>query len=359
MKRCSKCILTEYTPNIAFNEEGNCNYCESHQPIGGTENEKQLLEVLDKYRRNDGKYECIVPISGGRDSSAVLLKMVKDYNMKVLAVSYDNPYSPPETQANVRNATRILGVDLVVLKPKREIHQRIFKHNFNAWLKKPRLGVLPMMCAGCKLLVWEILKVAKKHKVELIVDGLNRFEDTSYKKALLGMDIGSQWESTYKQIFFGVIKEMIRNPRYLNPAYLPTLANSYLFGDFYALGSRLFFKKIKSLDLFYYVKWDEKELLSRIQSEIDWTYPAGAPSTWRWDCRVAYLKDLIYLHYLGITEKDDFYSKMIREGVISREEALKRIDRENRYPQAIVKELFAEAEIPVGRCEFLFHEAHS
>lgn len=47
------------------------------------------------------------------------------------------------------------------------------------------------MCAGCKLLVWEVLKVARKHKIGLIVDGLNRYEDTSCKKALLGLDIGS------------------------------------------------------------------------------------------------------------------------------------------------------------------------
>lgn len=152
---------------------------------------------------------------------------------------------------------------------------------------------------------------------------------------------------------------MIHNPRYLKPSFIPTLVLNYLFGDFYAVGSRLFFKRINILDLFFYVKWDEKELLSRIQSEIAWTYPAGAPSTWRWDCRVAYLKDLVYLHYLGITEKDDFYSKMIREGVITREKALKRIELENNYPQEIARQLIAEAEIPQERCAFLFAPLHN
>jgi hypothetical protein len=97
--------------------------------------------------------------------------------------------------------------------------------------------------------------------------------------------------------------------------------------------------------MFYYLEWNEEEILSRIRKELNWDSPEYLDSTWRFDCQVTLLKDLIYLKSFGITEKDDFYSKMVREGVLSREEALKRLAAENVIHEDKTKKLVAAAGI--------------
>ena len=84
MKRCSKCVLPETTPNISFDKEDICNYCHSYEKFR-YEGETKLLELLNSQKRAGSKYDCILGISGGRDSSYALLKLVRDYRMKVLA----------------------------------------------------------------------------------------------------------------------------------------------------------------------------------------------------------------------------------------------------------------------------------
>lgn len=344
MKRCSKCTLSEATPAIEFDDEGVCNYCKSHQKIA-YKGEEEFKAILDKHRGNHAKYDCIAAVSGGRDSSYILLKLVKDYKMRVLAVNYANPFTDPQAKENIKNAVKTLNVDLITVKPKKDIHRRTYSSNLRAWSKRPSLGVLPMVCIACKLMWHEILKIARKKNISLVVGGLNRFEDTSYKKALLGIPMDETWEKTYIKSFFGVLKEVIRNPSYIKPSFIPTIIKAYFFGDPYALGSRFLQRKITLADMFYYIPWDEKKIISSIRKELHWEKPAYLESTWRFDCQVVLLKDLIYQKSFGITEKDDLYSKMVREGVISREEALKRLEKENKIQTEQTRKLVAEAGI--------------
>jgi hypothetical protein len=71
MKRCSKCLLPETYPNISYNGDGVCNYCQNYTPIE-YKGETKLEELLDTYRtRTKGeKYDCVVAVSGGRDSTS-------------------------------------------------------------------------------------------------------------------------------------------------------------------------------------------------------------------------------------------------------------------------------------------------
>lgn len=342
MKRCTNCVLTEKTPGIGFDDQGVCNYCRSHRAVE-YRGEKEFKAILDRHRKPDAKYECICAISGGRDSTYVLLKLVRDYGMKVLAVNYDNPFTSPEARQNVHNAVSKLGVDLITVRPRRDIHRRSFANNFRAWCRRPSLAILPLMCIACKLMWYEILKIARREHVSLVVGGMNRFEDTAYKKALLGVPPDEKWETTYLKSFLGALKEALLNPAYLRPGMLPTVVRSYLFGDPYALGARLLQRNITLLDMFFYIEWKEHEVLSRIRKELDWTSPEDYPSTWRFDCELVRMKDFVYLKTAGVSEKDDFYSKMVRDGLIAREEALHRLERENIIHEPIVRKLSAVA----------------
>ena len=69
---------------------------------------------------------------------------------------------------------------------------------------------------------------------------------------------------------------------------------------------------------------------------MDWEGPANVKSTWRFDCRVKHLVDMMYVKTLGLTDKDDFYAKMVREGLITRAEALQKLEAQNAlYPDEV------------------------
>jgi len=142
-----------------------------------------------------------------------------------------------------------------------------------------------------------------------------------------------------------VLRESFKNPSYYHPMCIPTLIKGYLYTDPYSLGPRFFASNIKFIDLFHYIPWEEKEVISRIQSELNWDYPRYLKSNWRFDCRIGHLKDYLYMKTISMTEKDDLYAKMVREGIISREDALARLKEENEIYFDEIKELLNQVGI--------------
>ena len=167
MKRCVNCVLSELTPNIVFDEKGVCNHCTSHSNIHYP-GEQKLRELLNSHKRASSTYDCIIGISGGRDSTYALLKLVKDFDMKVLAINYQNPFTDPQATQNIENAVRILDVDLVQFKLRNDLHRKTFRHNLEVWLKKPSPAMIPMMCIACKTILAHIMKEARKNDINCI-----------------------------------------------------------------------------------------------------------------------------------------------------------------------------------------------
>jgi len=91
---CSKCILKSGTPGIIFDETGTCNYCSTYNPMK-VEGEEKLVDILEGFKKKRSRYDCMVGVSGGRDSTYTLWKLVHDYQMRVLAVNYKNPFTDP------------------------------------------------------------------------------------------------------------------------------------------------------------------------------------------------------------------------------------------------------------------------
>lgn len=116
---CSRCIYDEKVPNINFNSDGVCNYClqvDQMVEMYGTGMQKgqQLLDEIINKIKNDGKgnkYDCVVGVSGGTDSSYLLMK-AKDWGLRPLAVHYDNTWNSAIATENIRKITSALNVDL-------------------------------------------------------------------------------------------------------------------------------------------------------------------------------------------------------------------------------------------------------
>lgn len=307
------------------------------------EGESKLRELLYSYHRGN-KYDCVIGVSGGRDSSYTLLKLVKDYKLRVLAVNYENPFTDPQAKINIENAAQALNVDVVSFKLKNNIHERTFKHNFTSWLRKPSPASIPMMCIACKTILPHIIEYAKMYDVRCVVTGGNPYEYISFKRELLSVSTEENYrdlliKSFGLKMFGGLANELLKNPSYCHPMCIPTMITGFLYGNPYGLGPRYFSPGIEFIDIFHYIPWREEEVLSRIKQELKWESPGRFNSSWRFDCRVGHLKDFLYMKTLKMTEKDDFYSKMVREGLITREEALNRLNNENKLYLDEIREL--------------------
>lgn len=92
VKFCTKCVVSNQRPRITFDEDGVCSACHyaylKHNVIDWNKREQMLLELLDKHRSKDGSYDCVVPGSGGKDSSYVAHQLKYVYGMHPLTVTW-------------------------------------------------------------------------------------------------------------------------------------------------------------------------------------------------------------------------------------------------------------------------------
>jgi N-acetyl sugar amidotransferase len=92
VKFCKKCVVSNQRPRITFDENGVCSACNyaylKRNVIDWDEREQMLLELLDKHRSKDGSYDCIVPVSGGKDSGYVSHQLKYKYGMHPLTVTW-------------------------------------------------------------------------------------------------------------------------------------------------------------------------------------------------------------------------------------------------------------------------------
>ena len=102
------------------------------------------------------------------------------------------------------------------------------------------------------------------------------------------------------------------------------------------------YKDITVLELFDYIKWDEKEVISTITDNLGWRKSSEVASSWRFDCRLDYVRRLMYATTIGVSELRDLFSKMIREGQITREEALERLKTEDIVPKDVAEDVLAD-----------------
>ena len=339
MKRCMRCILPETFPGIEFNENGVCNYCLNYEPVK-VFGEKELEKVLSKYRNKGEKYDCIVPISGGRDSAFVLHQIVKKYRMRVLALTVDSGALLPEGYRNIKRVTEVLNVDHVWVKDEKQIKtaQQNTKIKFHGWLKKPSINtIVPTLNAGDKMMNLRMYKYAKENNISLVMGGNNignsSFEQEHWKTGFLGVFPDNRgMYSTYDKIKLTLLLgfEYLRNPSNL---HIPILKEYIGGASVYFFESILKPKGVDSLGFYDYIYWNEKEILATITKELDWKGAPDATTTWRIDDAAYPLINYLYYNLVGFTEHDEMYSKMICEGQISREEALQRClaDHESRW----------------------------
>ncbi len=323
LQRCTNCILPETFPGITFDHAGVCNFCRDDVPFVAKGNEA-LKTLCDQYRRDDGKPDCLVAFSGGRDSSYALHYLVKEMGMHPITFTYDWGMVTDLARRNIARMCGKLGVENILISadiPKKREHIRL---NVEAWLRKPELGMVTLFMAGDKEFFYHPGQIRKDLGIELTFFASNRLEQTSFKSGFCGVKESNSW---YLYLSWGkklgmvryFLTQYLRNPRYINRSLLDTLFSFYcayvLKNDFH---------------VFYdYIPWDESVIENTLKHEYNWETESHDGSTWRIGDGTAAFYNYIYHTMAGFTEHDTFRSAQIRSGLITREEALVKIAIDN------------------------------
>jgi len=179
LKLCSKCILPETFPGIDFDNKGVCNFCRKNtRPVEAAAEEK--TQYAQKFRdllnaqilpgSSSRAYDLLMAYSGGKDSTYTMSLLKQKYDLRILALSFDNGFISDTALSNIKAVTDKLGIDHIFFKPKWELLKKSFSVARERELySKKALERASTMCTTCIGLVKSIcLKTAIEQEIPLI-----------------------------------------------------------------------------------------------------------------------------------------------------------------------------------------------
>ena len=335
LQRCAKCLLPETFPFIEFDGERICNYCRHYQPKNQPKPIEELFELVKPYRSVDGSPDCIIPYSGGRDSTYTLHVAKNVLKLNPIAFTYDWGMVTDLARRNIARTCGKLGIENIIVSADIEWKRENIRRNILAWLHQPHLGMVPLFMAGDKFFFYYTAKVKRQTGIRLNLWGINPLENTDFKVGFMGVPPDFYKERIYSlsgrrqtKLFAELGKVLLKNPRYLNRSVIDSLG-SYV--------SRNLAPRHDYYHMFDYLRWDEAEIDKLLLEEYEWEMAVDTKTTWRIGDGTAAFYNYIYYTVAGFSEYDTFRSNQIREGMISREEGERLVLAENRPRYASLK----------------------
>ena len=337
MKRCVRCIIPASYPGVTLNEAGVCSLCLSHRPLTNVDkNSRQveLDEIIRQIKVQNGHYDVLVPWSGGKDSTFVLYVMKKIYNLKVLALNYDNGFFSDFAKENIKNVSERLNVDVVILKPKWDLMRRMYA----AFLRHRG-----EFCTVCNLVGYTIvLSFLMREKAlqgysPLVVGGwssryeaqrdIHTFDYGSFSEVLC-LENGLLDEFESSPFVEKRICELLRRQRD------PRVAIKYK--------DNMGLRAIQMPD---YLTWNTQEIVEVLKEEAGWKTPEGDRSETHFDCIMHPVMKYLSIRRWGFAQDTVTLSAMIRDGMISRDEALQLVSKQNFSKPLVMEDLLSRLNI--------------
>ena len=312
LKVCSRCIYDERVASITFDEDGVCNYCHQLEKLkedygtGEKKGEEEFLRIVEEIKK-DGKgkkYDCIIGVSGGTDSS-YMLYIAKKHGLRPLAVHYDNTWNSAIATENLRKVLTALDIDLYTHVIDNVESNDIFRSFFYADVAE--------LEASTDLALAEVMyRVAWRYKVKYVLEGHSFITEGITPVGRNYFD-GKYIQSIHKK--FG------RVPMKTYP--LMTFSR-FLFWTLFA--------RIKKIRPFWYIDYNKEEARAFLEKEYGWKYYGGHHLENR---IAAYFQSVYISEKFNTTFRNNTLSALVRNGKMSREEAW----REYISPPKIEKDL--------------------
>lgn len=338
MKRCVLCGLPETYETIEFDADGVCNICRQHQHKKGSIDwvaRKAMLDALVSEYRGKHDYDCLVPFSGGKDSTFTLYYLLKEYKLKPLVVQFNHGFMRPNLLANNERTFKKLGVDVISFTPNWQVVKRLMRE---ALVRKGDF------CWHCHTGIFSYpMHLAIKYQVPLVFWGEPSSEYTAYydyrDDAIEEVD-----EARFNRfVNLGITAEdmqgMIKNdfdldPRDLIPYTYPPLREL----------KRL---RYRSVCLGSFIPWDAKQQSQLIIDELGWRgdevegMPPGVYPYEKIECAMQGVRDYLKFLKRGYSRVTQMTALDIRNGRLEKSEADRLIvEWEGRKPPSL--ELFLE-----------------
>jgi len=291
---CKRCLLTEEIKDVKIGKSGQCNFCDLHDKI-----EEESLKVnLDKVfkdikkRGKKSKYDCILGISGGFDSS-FLLHILTQAQLRVLALHFDNGWNSEEAESNMKTMVDGTGADFIRISMN---NKQLNELNL-AFLKAGVTDAdIPNDMAMSKIMY----EVADHYKVKTIINGHNYKYEGSTPLSWSYMD------AKYIQ--------SVANHYNINISSYPILT----FWD----QIKYMRKGIKQIRLLYYIEHIKSDIKEALTSIYGWQDYGGNHCE---NIYTEFVGSYLLPCKFGINKTIIYKSAELRSGYITREEAKKAI----------------------------------
>ncbi|SET45525.1 N-acetyl sugar amidotransferase [Hymenobacter actinosclerus] len=310
-QQCNRCIMDTTVPGINFDARGECNFCLLHDkmdracPLGEAGERHVQALAADMKRLGRGKrYDCVLGVSGGRDSSFTLWYCVEKLGLRPLAVHFNDGFGNPIAGENMTKACQKLGVEMRTITS----DWRESKDLKIAFLK----ASVPDMEEGTDVgIATALYGVAAKEGIQRIIIGQS-FRTEGIAPLSWNYLDGKYLKAVHKQ--FGTVP--LRPWKAADPGFHLDVKEMF----YYA-----FIRRIKTVTLLYHVDYVRADVDALLQKELDWVNPGAH-----------YFDDLYQsvIYYLNRTkfniDRRLFnYSALVRSGQMLRTEALEKVRHVN------------------------------
>jgi hypothetical protein len=290
MNECKRCLFTDDFAEIG---EHQCEYCDLHDKLEAQANPENLKKMIDKISNQRGfrKYNCIMGISGGLDSSTLLYTAVKHWRLRPLVIHFDNGWNNEQAESNMKNLIESLNVDAIIYKVNAEEYDTL---NLSFLLSGTPDCDIPNDIAMTKLMY----DTAHKYKIKYILNGHCFRTEGSTPKGWTYMD-AKYIKSVYKRF---TDKLLINYPLF-----------TFFDQIFYAI------KGIKNLRPFHYMTIDERRKLEDEMKEfIGWKDYGGKHCE---NVYTEFIGSYVLPKYFNIDKSIVYLSAQVRSKQITKKQA--------------------------------------
>jgi N-acetyl sugar amidotransferase len=317
IKTCSKCLMPETAETLVFDKDKTCSVCNQikfKKKINWNNRDKDFDNLLEKYR-GAYEYDCLVPFSGGKDSTFTLWYLVKVKKLKVLAVRFNHNFLRDQVLHNTEKALKKLGVSIYEYKPRFNIVKEMMVESLK------RRGDF---CWHCHVGISAFpINTAIEKKIPLIIYGEPSSEYSSYYDYSEAEELNE--EKFNKFVNLGINIEdmvgMINEKRDKDKQISLSELKPFIFPT----KRELILNKIKACYLGNYLPWDVKKQVEIIKKELDWRGEVveGIPERYNYEkieCIMQGTRDYIKFLKRGFGRTNHLASIDIRNGRLSRDE---------------------------------------
>ncbi len=313
-KECKNCVMNNYITQIEFDEKGICNFCNFYMKevlpiLSKCQQEGELdriVSIIKKERKS--KYDCLIGLSGGVDSSYVAL-IVKRLGLNALAFHVDNGWNSDISVKNIKNIINKTGFDFFTYV----IDWEEFK---DLQLSFIRAGVIDIELLTDHAITAVALKLLKKEKIKYFISGSNYATEAI-------MPAGWSW---YKWDSIN-IKHIHKRFGKLPIKTFPT----YNFWGKFLLMTR--YKVIRLLD---YIKYDKFKAMEELSKNFGWEYYGGKHYESNF---TKFYQAYILPTKFNVDKRYAHLSNLICAGLISKEQAKEELKKPIYYQDELEQEL--------------------